>query len=348
MAVTLVLLLIVMSGRLAKYLAQASSGDLSADVVLWVILFRVPDFLPLILPLGFFVGILLSYGRLYVDSEMIAMSACGASKRRLLTITLLPALLLSIVVASLTLLGAPASLKKVQSILQDPANSEGLAILQEGKFQLAGDSRRVSYAEQIATDGENIAGLWLFERQEHGAVTVIQADKAAITGRRSHGEQYLSLAQGQVYEGVVGRRDYQLAQFDRYDQRMAEPDRSEEIQLKVDAKSTADLLRSSQRADIAALHWRFSLPIVVLVVAMLAFSLSKTDHRSGRYVKMLPAILIYLLYIVITTGVRDLIESEGYAPLTMWLVHATFFSVALLLLLVDDMRRKMAAMGRLQ
>ena len=80
LGVTVVLLLIVTSGRLAKYLTQASTGNLAPDLVFEIVLFRIPDFLPLIIPLGLFVGILLVYGRLYVDSEMTVLSACGNGK----------------------------------------------------------------------------------------------------------------------------------------------------------------------------------------------------------------------------------------------------------------------------
>ena len=117
LAVSFVLLLIVMSGRLAKYLAQASSGDLAVDVVFLVVLYRIPDFLPLVLPLGFFIGILLAYGRLYVESEMVVTQACGIGKRYLLLVTLLPAALVAAIVAYLSLLGAPESLSKATACL---------------------------------------------------------------------------------------------------------------------------------------------------------------------------------------------------------------------------------------
>jgi lipopolysaccharide export system permease protein len=46
--------------------------------------FRLPGFLQLILPLGLFLGILLAYGRLYLESEMTVLSATGMSQQRLL------------------------------------------------------------------------------------------------------------------------------------------------------------------------------------------------------------------------------------------------------------------------
>lgn len=343
LAVSLILLLIVTSGRLAKYLAQSSAGDLSSSVVFSVIFFRIPDFLPLILPLGLFVGVLLAYGRLYVDSEMIVISASGTGKSRLIAITALPAMLIALLVAYLTLVGAPASLQKVQSILQDPANSNSLAILQEGKFQESDQGKRISYAESFDVTNEAVNGVWLIEYRDNGSVMLLRAETGRLTGSADIGSQYFTLSNGTVYDGFVGRRDYQISQFESYSQKIEQPSQVEKIQLKVDAKTTQELLASNTPADIAALHWRLSLPVVVLVVALMALALSKTNQRSGRYVKMLPAILIYLLYIVAITGARNLIETEAQTPLLMWLVHAAFFMVAIILLLSENIQNAFAA-----
>jgi len=343
-AVTVILLLIVTSGRLAKYLAQSSSGHLSSDVVFWVILFRIPDFLPLILPLGFFIGVLLAYGRLYVDNEMIVMNACGTGKKRLVTITAIPAILMSMLVAYLTLFGAPSSLNKVQSILQNPANTNSLAILQEGKFQETSDGQRVIYAEKFDPNSDAVNDVWMVEHRRDGSVIVIRADSGRISDNADlGGGQYLTLDNGSVYDGFVGKRDYQLTEFASYSQKVVERRRVEKLQLEGDAKTTRALFMSDKPSDIAALHWRFSLPVVVLVVALLALALSKTNQRSGRYIKMLPAVLIYLLYIVAITGVRNKIEMETQPPLMIWLVHGLFFIGALMLLLEDDFKRLLAA-----
>jgi len=343
-AVTVILLLIVTSGRLAKYLAQSSSGHLSSDVVFWVILFRIPDFLPLILPLGFFIGVLLAYGRLYVDNEMIVMNACGTGKKRLVTITAIPAILMSMLVAYLTLFGAPSSLNKVQSILQNPANTNSLAILQEGKFQETSDGQRVIYAENFDPNSDAVNDVWMVEHRRDGSVIVIRADSGRISDNADlGGGQYLTLDNGSVYDGFVGKRDYQITEFASYSQKVVERRRVEKLQLEGDAKTTRALFMSDKPSDIAALHWRFSLPVVVLVVALLALALSKTNQRSGRYIKMLPAVLIYLLYIVAITGVRNKIEMETQPPLMIWLVHGLFFIGALMLLLEDDFKRLLAA-----
>ena len=79
-AVSLVLFLVVFSGRFIKYLAEAAIGDLSAGILLPIMIYKLPAFFELILPLGFYIGVLLSFGRLYADSEMVIFRASGTSQ----------------------------------------------------------------------------------------------------------------------------------------------------------------------------------------------------------------------------------------------------------------------------
>ena len=51
-AVSAVLLVIIMSGRFIKYLAQAASGALDPGSLFLIMGFRLPGFMQLILPLG--------------------------------------------------------------------------------------------------------------------------------------------------------------------------------------------------------------------------------------------------------------------------------------------------------
>ncbi|HNI66066.1 MAG TPA: LptF/LptG family permease, partial [Pseudomonadales bacterium] len=86
-AISSILLLVVISSRLSRYLADAASGKLAPDLLFAMIGYRIPGVLEVVLPLGFFLGVLLTYGRLHVDREMTALAACGFSERRLLLYT---------------------------------------------------------------------------------------------------------------------------------------------------------------------------------------------------------------------------------------------------------------------
>ena len=67
-AVSFVLFLVVFAGRFIRYLAEAA-GSLTGDVLLPIMLFKLPGFFEMILPLGLFIGILLSLGRLYAEAR---------------------------------------------------------------------------------------------------------------------------------------------------------------------------------------------------------------------------------------------------------------------------------------
>ena len=78
-AVGLVFLLVILASRSIQYLEQVSRGELSLELVFWVILFRLPEFLELIIPFSFFLSIVLVIGRLCSDNEMIILEQNGYS-----------------------------------------------------------------------------------------------------------------------------------------------------------------------------------------------------------------------------------------------------------------------------
>lgn len=73
--VTFVLVMVLVSGRFIKYLAEAAVGDIAADALFLIMAFRLPEFLQMILPLSLYIGVLLVLGRMYVDNEMVVLKA---------------------------------------------------------------------------------------------------------------------------------------------------------------------------------------------------------------------------------------------------------------------------------
>lgn len=148
-AVSLVLLVVMLSTRFVKYLANAAAGTLDTSVVFLLILYRIPDFLQLILPLGLFVALLLFYGRLYLDNEMRVLSAAGISRLHILMLTLVPVLLITLIVAIVSLYISPRALAKVESIYHQQDVRSELDSLKPGQFQPFRDNRGVIYTESI-------------------------------------------------------------------------------------------------------------------------------------------------------------------------------------------------------
>lgn len=334
-AVSFVLLVIIISGRFVKYLAEAAVGDLAADILLPVMLYRLPGFLELIIPLGLFIGILMSYGRLYVESEMVILTACGVSPTRLAGYTLAPALVVMLLVAGLSLYITPMGAARSEALLKDPESSQGLNAMAAGRFQTRRSSNTVSYAQTISGDGV-MQSVFLSQRSrdDDGKLNmmVTVAEQGEVLFDPESGARYMELRNGYRYEGFPGDLDYKIISFDRFGELIPEPEGGIRTADPVDGRPTTKLLQSDAAEDRAALQWRISIPLMVPIVALMAMCLSRTDHRRGRYVKLAPAFLIYLAYLMLLANARSkLEEGEGVAG-GMWWVHLLFLSVALAML----------------
>jgi len=337
LAVSIVLLLIVMSGRFVKYLAEAASGDLAPEVVFAVMAYRIPGFLELVLPLGFFIGILLAYGRLYVESEMVVMSACGLSTSRLALFTILPSFLVAAVVGVLTLYATPMGMTNVQAIFQQSKNANGLETLVAGRFRLDEDSRRVTYVEALDNERSFLSNVFSAEqiqtRDGKPQLRVLFARSGQIVYKEQFNKEYLDLEEGFEYTGVPGGKALEVTEFGTFSQKIKGKTERPILNKKTDARSTLDLIRSDSLEDLATLQWRISIIILVPIIALIAQAMSRTNHRRGRYVQLLPASLLYIMYLVLLNAARDGLANGKVPPeVGMWWVHAIFLFVALLLL----------------
>lgn len=343
-AVSFVLLVIIISGRFVKYLAEAAVGDLAADILLPVMAYRLPGFLELIVPLGLFIGILMSYGRLYVESEMVILTATGLSPTRLAAYSLVPAAVVMLVVAALSLWVTPLGAARSDALLHAPESSQGLNTVAAGRFQTRRSNNMVSYAQTITADGV-MRSVFLSQgkRDDEGdlRMQVTVAQEGEVKFDVATGARYLELRNGYRYEGYPGELDYNMVQFKRFGELIPEPEGGIRTADPVDGRSTLKLLASGKAEDRAALHWRLSIPAMVPVVAIIALCMSRTDHRRGRYVKMAPAFLLYLGYLMLLANARSaMAEGEGNAA-GLWVVHLGFLALALALLYGPGIRGRL-------
>ncbi|MDX1801473.1 MAG: LptF/LptG family permease, partial [Marinobacter sp.] len=168
LAVSGVLLLVFMSARFIKYLAEAAAGEISADVLFLVMGYRFPSFLELILPLGFFIGILLAHGRMYMESEMTVLFACGVSERKVLTQTLGAGLIVMLLVGATSLYITPWGFKQLESLMNQQRKATEFEMLVPGRFQSIASGKRVTYTESVSDDRRELRGVFIAEFGEDG------------------------------------------------------------------------------------------------------------------------------------------------------------------------------------
>ena len=345
-AVSTVLLVIIMSGRFIKYLAQAAQGLLDPGVLFLIMGYRIPGFLQLILPLGLFLGILLAYGRLYLESEMTVLTATGMSQTRLLGYTLVPAALIALISAVLSFSLTPMGVREVATILQEQDALTEFDTLVPGRFQSMKDGARVTYAEDLANGREQLQGVFISDlgsntRGADNKITIL----AAPSGHQqvlADGSRYLVLQDGYRYDGNPGEADYRMIKYDTYAVLLPKPSVALAASDR-ESMRTSELLASDQQKLQTELHWRLSIPVLAFVVTLLAVPLSRVNPRQGRFLKLLPAIFLYMAYLGLLIASRDALD-KGRIPsaLGMWPVHGLFLLIGLGLLYWDSLRLYLA------
>ncbi|RMR00244.1 LPS export ABC transporter permease LptF [Pseudomonas syringae group genomosp. 7] len=347
-AVSAVLLVFIMSGRFIKYLAQAASGALDPGVLFMIMGFRLPGFLQVILPLGLFLGILMAYGRLYLESEMTVLAATGMSQQRLLAITMGPATLVGLLVAWLSFSLAPQGATQFSLLINQQDAMTEFDTLVPGRFQALRDGTRITYTKELSEDRSQLAGVFISEKRmssdksKDNGITVLVAEKGHQEVR-PNGSRFLILENGYRYDGNPGAADYRVIKYDTYGAMLPKPEISEEITDR-EAIPTSELFGSNAPRSVAELQWRISLPLSVFIVTLMAIPLSRVNPRQGRYLKLLPAILLYMSYLAILISVRSSLE-KGKLPLSlgMWWVHAIYLVIGLVLFYWEPLRLKMAS-----
>lgn len=333
LAVSAILLTIFLSGKFSDYLDDAAQGKLAVDVLFTVIFYRMPNLLELILPLGFYLAILLAYGRMYIESEMVVLSATGMSQWQLVRMTLVPAFVVAVIVALFSFWLSPLGAQLTEQTLAEQRNRSEFESLQEGRFQAIGQGRIMTYVEQVSDDNKHLDKVFVAQQEGHSGSTIVVAETGAQAYNATYGQRYLVLNNGFRYEGRPGTNEFKITHFSEGGWYLPPTTSVAEFESVADAKTTAELMTATDLDSKAALQWRISMPLMVVIATLLAVPLSKTNPRQGRYLKMLPAILIYIFYLAFLINARGAI-ADGDLPdwLGMWVVHIPFLLIALLML----------------
>lgn len=333
LAVALILTVILMSGRVIKYFGMAAQGRLDVELLTAVLVYRLPGFLELIIPVGFFLGILLSLGRLYVDSEMAILSATGIGPSRLLKVLMWPASLVACLVAAISLYITPTGNYESERLFAVQDTRTTFEMLRPGFFQRLEGPGHVIYTQGLSDDKKQLKGVFIYEaRKRQGErKALISAESGYRYTDQGSGVQYLVLVNGARHEVQAGSASYRALRFDSYAIRLAEPERPKEV-TEVKTQATTDLMSRGDSLSRGELGWRLSLPLLVPVVALLALPLSRVNPRQGRFLKLLPAILLYLSYVVLLVAVKGAVEK---GKLDVWgfvAVHAVYLATGFVLM----------------
>jgi lipopolysaccharide export system permease protein len=345
MAVTLVFVSLFVVVSLVNVLAQAASGEVPARIVFMLLGLQTVKMVGFLLPLALFIGILLTLGRWYRESEMTVLAACGIGLTHFVRPTLLLATGFALVAALFSFYLAPMSSSLMTKLKSDPSGRYEAGGIIPGMFNDVRKGKGTYYVERIDREQGNLSNIFVSTEQSGKEGVLVAKHGHPYTDKES-GNQYLLLQDGIRYDGAPGQADYTIFQFERYALRI-EPPPARDALIRFDALTTPQLLGLESDVDAkgqatiphwrrglaAEWHWRLSKPVTLFLLALLALAFSYSHPRHGRYGGLFVAILVYFVYTNLLTF-SDAMLKQGRIPpaLGMWWVHGVFLALSIHLL----------------
>lgn len=333
LVVIALLTLIMMGGRLIKYFGVAAQGRLDVSILFSIVGYRLPEFLTLILPLGFFIGLVLVFGRLYVDHEMAVLNGSGVSRHRLGRL-LIPLTVVFLAVQFVLMIWmSPWGLRQFEELTTNQAVRTGFDLVRPKEFISSGPY--TIYAGDLSEDRRNLKDVFFYQRaaKPDKPDVMILAKEATRVEVANETASIVDLVEGRRYEFFPGKPKYTQAEFQSYRLRLESDTEAKFESAEVEALPISKLW--SNRADpvvASELGWRIFVPFSIVVALALAVALSEVSPRQGRYLKLFPALLIFASLIVALMAVKTRVSKDemgiGAYPLVLVVygVAAALFS----------------------
>lgn len=335
--VTAIILIIFLGNQLVRYLNDAAAGEIALAVVAKIMLLEIPYLLSLLLPLTFFLALLLTLGRFSADNELLILAACGLSLKQ--QFRLIATLLWSttLLVAILTLWVQPHIALLRDELLSTTNAGASLDTIIPAKFQADSSGNHVFYIDTSSVDHKHLKGIFMAEKRTiPGTSTyddkqwnVVTAKTGEIISVGHPANQYLAINQGYRYSGIAGLANIEQGYFGSYQILLGGAALSK-TSTQMDAMPSSSLLFLAKRDRLAAaeLEWRLSLPIATFLLGILALPLGQLPPRQSRYARLISGILLFIIYANslfllrawVGTGALNVLPGMNWAHLSLLIV----------------------------
>ncbi|MDG1949107.1 MAG: LptF/LptG family permease [SAR86 cluster bacterium] len=318
-----ILFLLVIGSRFVSYFEQASEGLIDPSVILYAVFLRVPDFISLLLPLSFFIGILITVSRLYADREIYAYFSTGISPITLIKFIFPQAFIYMVFTLILSLYIAPVSKEISNELLKVNTFEEQIASLAPGEiYGIKGSKSFITVGENNETNLKNV----IFFNDVGKDSILISADTLNISSSQLDYE--LLFENGSLTAGVFSNDAKMISSFKKFEFPL--------VNNQTHTRTSFENIFSSINIDDSLEYqWSISLSITILVLMVIAVYIGKVEPRQGRLSVILPGMLIYILYLSLLLLGRDHIAQNNQTNFNLIFIHLIFIFFAILLYLKD-------------
>ncbi len=288
----------------ALFVRHTGSGSQIAELFLCIF----PGVFAFTIPMAILIGVLLGLGRMSADSEIIALTALGIGRRRILLPVGVLAATGTAVTLAMTLWLGPYALRTLRSLEAELLTSLPDFQVQPRVFDER-FPRMVLYVSDISASGTQWRGVFLAEAAGENGSRLTLAENAIVVAAPNQGKLELHLQGGSTHDFDRADPDhYSVTAFGRSDLPIEVTDlaRTQTRQVKNDERSLVELASDTGpnwREARVEFHRRLAFPAACFAFALIAVPIGAQPRRGGRAAGSLIAVfLIAGYYLLLITG----------------------------------------------
>ena len=289
-SVLTVLVVIIVSRKFIKILAQAIEGNIATETVLSLLGLKIVIAATTFLPAALFMAVLMVLGRMHREQEMAAIASAGGGVFTIYRAVFWLVVPLSICAAGLSMIASPWAEAQTEKLMHHDEENADIRGISAGRFSEYSSGELIFYTEKVDQFGKMHK---VFVQNKQGEkLGVVNAEY----GRMEFlpGGLYLILEQGERVQGIPGQKDFTIEKFKEY--AVLVEKKAVAFVPHLEALPTEKIWQSTSISEIALMQDRLNTPIGVLLLAFLAVPLAKSSPRGGVYGSVLVAFGIYFSY----------------------------------------------------
>ncbi len=310
---------------------------LSLDVFLYLAVLILPRFLDIVLPIGVFIAVLLTFNRLTTESELVVMRAAGLSPLSLARPVLILAALTIAILMGFSVYVLPVTSRAFKDLQFEIRNRFVSSLIQEGTFTTVSD-KLTFYIRNRDANGD-VVGLLINDNRDRQRPVTILAERAAFVDTPAGSRIIMLNGNRQQFDPQT--RKLSVLTFQRYTLDLGSLQDAPVVRFRgAEERFLAELMFPAtndpvvRRSFRMELHQRLLIPLSVLGFSLipLACLLPGEFSRRGQAKRVMVAIGAAFLFQTATLGVNNLVARFEQAIPLMYIVNLFPFAAGLLLL----------------
>lgn len=325
------ILFFLLFSRSIQLFEKAAANLLDPFVALKILALRIPDFLTFIIPISFFISLLVNLSSLYKNNGHIVFLSAGKSNTYLFRAIIGQGFLVLICLLSLGLWVVPVSKPLAESFYANQGLEHRLALLDEGKIHNIDKDSQFMFQSRGIEDGF-FNDVIFFSVQDSGAI-VISAD--ALKTSSANEKLYLDF-----FEGNILIDSFESQSSIKFEKHSTHINLKEELSL---VPSFKKILDSDTKIGFTQEQWNYSFILLFLNLFLFAFAFSQSRPRESNNHKFVLASLLFLIYLTALIGFRSTYSdaSNIFFYIALWPIHAGFSGLGLLILFKSSFLRNL-------